>query len=194
MFFLGQVQHGIYVDEHDGIHPDVLNEYYGVQGKPREQIPGQSGAGHPPDEDDEDTESDDNAMDVDSLEDRIAQDYEHNFNHEAVKAPKHANPFTLSLSEEAFSEELLEKEATGFLPGGYGIHPDEWEGNGYPTYEIIRTGRRARKEIRVALPDAIWRPRAELWVRALYTMTTVLEIQMEVDSNSDNSNGSDSDE
>lgn len=180
MFFLGQVEHGIYADELDGIHPDVLNKYYGVAGQPRTQIPGQSGAGHPDDEEDEDLQNDED-MDVDELENQIAMDHAHNFNHEAVKAPKHTKPFTSSLAEQAFTQELQGREDDGILPEGYGIHPDEWEENGYPSYEIIRTGRRARKELRVALPDDMWRPRAETWVRALYTMTEVLEMQMVID-------------
>ncbi|KAK6981346.1 hypothetical protein R3P38DRAFT_2396312, partial [Favolaschia claudopus] len=44
---------------------------------------------------------------------------------------------------------------------------EEWEGEMYPAFEIIKSGRKGSKELRVALPDSIWRPRAELWGRAL---------------------------
>lgn len=45
--------------------------------------------------------------------------------------------------------------------------PEEWENGTYPAFEILKSGRKRSKELRVALPDLIWRPRAQLWVRAL---------------------------
>lgn len=183
MFFLGQVEHGAYIDEYSGINPDVLQEYYGVEGRTIQRLPGQSGAGHPDDENEEE-EGNGEAMDIDieDLPDRIAQDLEHNFNHEAVKTPKHRNPFKSDLAEEAFTDEILKMTTNEEVPRGYGMRRDEWEEGDYPTYEVIRTGRRGRKELCVDLPDDIWRPRAMLWVRALYNMTMILELQMDIDS------------
>jgi hypothetical protein len=96
MLLLGQFEHGAYVDEHTRIHSGVLNEYYGVEGQARPRQTGQTGTGHPVDEDEDDIE-DDISMDEDDfvvdeyeaardgdLEDWIAQDHEHNFNHEVV--------------------------------------------------------------------------------------------------------------
>jgi hypothetical protein len=51
--------------------------------------------------------------------------------------------------------------------------PDEWEDNEYPSVEIIRSGRRGGKELRVALPDFVWRPRAELWGQALDILSRI---------------------
>jgi hypothetical protein len=45
--------------------------------------------------------------------------------------------------------------------------PEEWEDGEYPSYEIIRSGKRTGRGLRVALPDFIWRRRAELWGQAL---------------------------
>ncbi|KAK7029110.1 hypothetical protein R3P38DRAFT_2368283, partial [Favolaschia claudopus] len=53
---------------------------------------------------------------------------------------------------------------------GYGLLREEWEGEIYPAFEIIKSGRKGSKELRVALPDSIWRPRAELLGRALAFM------------------------
>jgi hypothetical protein len=78
MRFLEQIEHGVYMDECDGIHPDVINQYYGVEGKPVNCQMGQSGAGQPPDEgededlyasDDNMEEEDDMDMDMDDEED-----------------------------------------------------------------------------------------------------------------------------
>lgn len=50
MLFLGQVDHGVYEDC-PGIHPDLLNRFYGVHGKPTQRQAYQTGAGHSADED-----------------------------------------------------------------------------------------------------------------------------------------------
>jgi hypothetical protein len=53
---------------------------------------------------------------------------------------------------------------------------EEWDGHWYPTYEIIRSGRRGTKELRIPLPVDDWLPRAELWVIALDLMNRILEL------------------
>ncbi|KAF8054959.1 hypothetical protein FPV67DRAFT_1391983, partial [Lyophyllum atratum] len=44
--FIGQLEHGVYMDDCEGVHPDVINEFYGVHGPPGYRRRGQSGAGH----------------------------------------------------------------------------------------------------------------------------------------------------
>ncbi|EPQ50169.1 hypothetical protein GLOTRDRAFT_23390, partial [Gloeophyllum trabeum ATCC 11539] len=58
--FLGQARHGVYVDDYNGVHPDVLNQYYGADSTQETQHPGRTGAGHSDEGED--------------LEDQIAQD------------------------------------------------------------------------------------------------------------------------
>lgn len=168
MCLLGQVQDGMYVDEHQGVHPDVLNQYYGVHGPRTERGPGETGAGQLPDEEvpgnpileDMDDE------DWDDLDDRVEMAHADNFHHDPVPVPKHANPFDDEMLQ-TFHQVRSVAEAQGVVPEGYGLLPTEWEGEGYPAYEILKSGRRGGKELRIALPDFIWRPRAEMWGRAL---------------------------
>ena len=59
------------------------------------------------------------------------------------------------------------------LPHGYGWHVDEWDEDGYPAVETLRSGRRGRREVEVGLPDNVWRARAGLWIQALDVMTRI---------------------
>jgi hypothetical protein len=172
MRFIGQTEHGIYVDDCAGVHPDVINQYYGVH---RRRSRGNAGGSQTP-EGYEDVSADQDAMDEGDwldLEDRVAADQESNFHHEAVEAPKHANPFPNELYQETFEEALtliLDQGEESEIPSGYGLLPEEWEDEEYPSVEIIKTGRRGGKELRIALPDFQWRPRAVLWGQTLDIM------------------------
>lgn len=46
--FLGQARHGVYKDECEGIHPDVIEKYYGIHGKAAHRPSGVTGAANPP--------------------------------------------------------------------------------------------------------------------------------------------------
>lgn len=61
-----------------------------------------------------------------------------------------------------------------FIPQNYGLRPEEWGENSYPSYEIIKIGKRATKELCVALPYSIWMPRALQWGRCLHIMNHIL--------------------
>jgi len=227
MRLLGQLEHGIYADDCNGLSVDEINSLYGTEGPLRKRHDGQTGAGHPSDEsddseevksmeaDDEDSDesggsivqdeeessmnssSDENMSESesdgdmaddenesgsgefgDNLEehlDRIlsTQELEDNIHHEAADVPEHTDPFDNPENREAFlsSLEILCKE--GIIPGGYGLHMEEWGEDGYPSFEVIHAGRRSRKELRISLPDAVWRPRAELWAQAHHVMSQI---------------------
>ena len=64
---------------------------------------------------------------------------------------------------------------SGILPAGLGIQPKEWDKEGYPTSETIKSGKGGKGELEVLLPDDIWRPRAELWCQALSIAVSILE-------------------
>ncbi|KAF9023504.1 hypothetical protein BDZ89DRAFT_890185, partial [Hymenopellis radicata] len=66
-----------------------------------------------------------------------------------------------------FDDALRLAQSTGSIPHGYGMLPHEWEQGEYPSYELLPVGRRVGNELRINLPDEIWRPRAQLWVQAL---------------------------
>ncbi|KAJ7279925.1 hypothetical protein C8J57DRAFT_997915, partial [Mycena rebaudengoi] len=66
-----------------------------------------------------------------------------------------------------FRDTLAVANENEVVPAGYGLLPEEWENGAYPTYEMLNSGRRSGKDLRIVLPDSVWRPRAELWGRAL---------------------------
>lgn len=192
---MGQVEHGMYTeDDCIGVHPDVIDQYYGTSGTPLRRRRGQTGAGHPPDEEPDEDDNDPDWQDADDdsdsesdeesehsgghqdLEHRISAHHQSEFHHEPVGVPKHANPFGTPELQDAFDTAFEALQSSGQVPLGYGVLPEEWDEEGYPSFEILRSGRRGGKELRVALPDFIWRPRAELWVQALAVMNHTLNI------------------
>ncbi|KAJ7221835.1 hypothetical protein B0H12DRAFT_976253, partial [Mycena haematopus] len=157
MFFVGQTSNGVYVDNCEGVHPDVIGQYYGVHGPAREPEAGETGAGQLNDEDipqvgeDQELDEDDWA----DLEEQIAGAQEANFHHKAVAVPKHADPFSGEASQ-VFDTAFEHVQAANIVPAGYGLLPEEWDSGEYPSFEILKSGRKGRKELRIALPDSIW--------------------------------------
>ena len=98
----------------------------------------------------------------DYLEEAINQETQGEIRHEPIPTPDNNCPFD--------NEELI----LFTQPPGYGLHPEEWGDLGYPAFGTIRAGRRGRKELQIALPDYIWRPRAERWGTALYLMNQIM--------------------
>jgi len=164
MMFFGQTEHGIYVDDCEGVHPDVINQYYGIHGHPTRRASDQTGAGHPVDE-----EGDDDGWE--DIGERVAADQETHIRHEPIDVPETTDPFTNPALREAFEKSFAAVQEQGVIPPGYCLLPDEWEDGVYPSVEVIRSGRRGTKELTVSLPDFLWRPKAELWGQALSILT-----------------------
>ncbi|KAJ7457474.1 hypothetical protein FB451DRAFT_1142707 [Mycena latifolia] len=172
MCLIGQVENGIYLDDCEGVHPNVIQRYYGVDGPGVHRAPGQTGAGQLDDEEISLPSSDlgqnsDSDEEDDDLEAQIEEAHAQNFHHEAVPVPKHVNPFDDEESMQLFYDSLEAAIHAEIVPPGYGLLPEEWDEEGYPTFEILKSGRRGGRQLRIALPDFIWRPRAEMWGRAL---------------------------
>ncbi|KAJ6592483.1 hypothetical protein B0H19DRAFT_1279011, partial [Mycena capillaripes] len=169
MCFIGQVREGVYLDDCEGVHPDVIQRYYGTHGPEHRQLPGQTGAGQLDDEEISllSGDLDDNLEDDDDLEEKIEEAHAENFHHEAVPVPKHSNPFDDDESMQLFYDALDKAIHDNIIPPGYGLLPEEWDDGEYPSFEILKSGRRGGRQLRIDLPDAIWRPRAEMWGRAL---------------------------
>ena len=55
------------------------------------------------------------------------------------------------------------------IPAGYGILPDEYEGDYPDTEELTLSGQ--RKSITVSLAEPIWKARAICWVQALSVLS-----------------------
>lgn len=201
MLTLGRLEHGEYVDDFEGVHPDVLEKYYGSSSKEDRNV-GNGGASEsdgeagiqvsdeevdgnwedeehahvPMDVDDATSSESDDEFGVQTLEGLVEADLANNFKHKAVKVPRHQNPFAGNEEAYALFQSAFEAiVADGVLPAGYGTRPDEWMTSQYPTYEILRSGRRSRKQLRVILPEELWLPRAEIWTQALFVMGEVLK-------------------
>ncbi|KAJ6456213.1 hypothetical protein C8R47DRAFT_1248997, partial [Mycena vitilis] len=178
MFLLGQVQDGMYPDDCQDVHPDIIEQYYGIHGAPARRAPGETGAGQLDDEDIPSRDPDSSDLDDDVWQD-IVEDVESahaaNFHHAPVPVPKHANPFS-DEGMAVFELTLERAERRGLVPAGYGLLEEEWEDGSYPAYEILRSGRKGSKELRVALPDVLWRARAEMWGRGLDILDRLTEL------------------
>ena len=162
MRLLGQSLFGVYRDECEGIHPDVINEYYGVHGAPVDRHSHQSGTGHPVDEE---------GSDNDDVAGYVADQQQQHVHHEAVRVPSHRNPFGDVEKEVQFFNVLHRVITEDVTPDHVGLTPEEWGSDHYPAYETIRLGHRGSKELRVSLAEPIWYYRARLWCQALMSLS-----------------------
>lgn len=176
MRFLSRAQHGVdetipgvhesvlnaYQEDHPEVPPDVLDNFYGVEGPERQRAAHQTGAGHPPDEEDLDEQ----------LDDMIGQEENTNVRHDAIDVPESNSPFTPDV-ELLFLEALRELQQSGTLPGNYKVTEEEWQEEDYPETEILGVGR--RKKLAIQLPLDIWLPRARMWAQALDLMVRLEE-------------------
>ncbi|KAJ7489641.1 hypothetical protein B0H11DRAFT_2229664 [Mycena galericulata] len=131
--------------------------------------------------------SPDSEEDWEDLIEDVQASNEYHFHHEPVPVPKHANPFSDNALQ-LFDSALSEANDLHVIPSGYGMLPEEWENGSYPAFEILKSGRKGSRELRVGLPDSVWRPRAQLWVRALAVLdelTNMLDGLESSDSESD---------
>ncbi|KAH7903832.1 hypothetical protein BJ138DRAFT_1019989 [Hygrophoropsis aurantiaca] len=160
MRFMGQTQHGLYSEDCVGIDPAAINDHFGVHGPEIHRHPAQTGAGHASDEDEE-------SHGTDNDEAEAAQLANANSYHDPVSVPKHANPFQDEQYHQAFITALNTVVQRNMVPLGYGILQDEWDDDSYPSMEVIRSGRKRGKELRVGLPVTKWLPRAVRWCQAL---------------------------
>ncbi|KAJ7498413.1 hypothetical protein B0H11DRAFT_1714965, partial [Mycena galericulata] len=164
MCLIGKMQEGVYLDDCEGVHPNVIERYYGTHGPEIHREAGQTGAGQLDDEEISPPPSD---SEENNLAEQVEEAHAENFHHEAVPVPKHANPFDDEESMQLFYDSLEAAIRDELVPSGYGLLLEEWGDEGYPTFEILKSGRRGGRQFRIALPDSIWRPRAEMWGRAL---------------------------
>lgn len=186
MRLLGQSTSGVYKDDPmDGVHPDIIDRYYGVAGPEQERGSTQTGAGHPDSEDEDDEVLDSHHEgDMDEeLENRVGADQAHNIRHEPIRVARHRNPFRTDEKEAEFLNILAMVVRDELVPVGYGVLADEWDDGNYSELEIIKPGTKG-KEIEVVLPREIWLPRAIYWTQALDLMGHLLIDDEESDSDS----------
>jgi hypothetical protein len=168
------IRYGIYVntdppDDCAGLTIEEIMKGYGIHGEIRRCGDGKTGAGQAQ-EDPVDVVNVDNVQD-DNQDDSMVGSNDITFNDKftapPVRVPRVVNPFTnIPQLHQVFMDTFKQAEGHGIIPEGYGIQPSEWEYGAYPSFYHIRSGKKGR-ELRVELPDLIWRPRTEMWVRAL---------------------------
>ncbi|KAI6139131.1 hypothetical protein BKA82DRAFT_3988947, partial [Pisolithus tinctorius] len=171
--FLGQTQFGVYGDDCEGVHPDVIDRYYGVHGEDRIRERCHSGAGHPADEEDSDDEEPTVVKaQVAELVSAHQQQYAYQ---DAVHVPSFKTPFVNPEDEVFFFEMLHEVIRQKIIPDGFRLTPAEWGMADYPIFESIQVGRRRTKQLDISLAGEIWYDRACLWGQALFCLTHFIE-------------------
>jgi len=177
---MGQLEFGIY-DDYDNVPAAELEQNYGIHGRPIHRLPGQTGAGHPADEDDVwdhiakiSVERNDDWVDMDEA---ATNEVNQNTYNEPIPVPAHNIPFVSDAELEAFRIRLSQYEDSKFIPAGYGMLSDEWENGVYPTIQVIPVGHRGSRQLDIGLPDIIWRPRSQVWVRALDIMNQIQNVR-----------------
>lgn len=143
---------GVYEDDCQGIHPDVIEKYYGTTRTQVCRHAGQTGAGHPPEEYEED------------LVGEVVEDQDPNVRHDAIPTADHEAPLTAPELLAVFSEAiatLRSNDHEEFLRSVVG-NAFTWD-----PMEAIKVGRGRQKELVICLSDAAWEERALLWIAAL---------------------------
>jgi hypothetical protein len=173
---LGQLEFGVYHDNYETTPVEQLNRCYGVYSNAIQRLPRQTGAGHPADEDDDLNAGpgDNDWIDINDANDAIAE-AENNVYAELVSVPGHNDPFASEDEMQLFARTLHRHQTQGYIPAGYGMLQDEWEGGVYPAIQMIPSGRRGSKQLRIGLPHNRWRSRSELWVQALDIMIRLVQ-------------------
>ncbi|KAI9065083.1 hypothetical protein FKP32DRAFT_1568515, partial [Trametes sanguinea] len=172
--FLGQAENGLYADDCRGLSEEEIHEYYGTTpDAPVRRRAGQTGAGHPPEEEEESDEDTSGIEAQDTLLDDIALSQEANVRHPSIPVPTNSCPFPDAEYNAVFCAALNTLRSQGTVPAGYGGRADEQEG-GFEETEVIRYGRRRRKELEVALSESTWQPRVILWIQGLHVMSHIL--------------------
>lgn len=199
MTLLGQLEHGFYIDPCDTMSQQEINIFHGFDedGEPDSDDDDDDDEGSNDSEEDSSefgSESDSNHDSDASSDDRqegfnisevsltlvipiptyiyVLQVIDSNIRHDSVPVPRKACPFNDSQLE-LFKAGFVLIQNSGDIPLGYGVTPSEWDETGYPTTEVMTVGLR-KNSFPISLPDGVWRPRAESWVRALYVMDTIL--------------------
>ena len=165
--FIRQTELGVY-DEDDcqGVHPDVIQEYYGTTDTRVRRHADQTGAGHPPEEYDGDlTEP------LPNLISEVVEDQGPNIRHDAIPTANHEPPLTAPECLELFSDAIsvLRSQDDHNLLRSIAGQVIAWD-----PVEVIRVGHRQQKELVISLEDVVWERRALLWLAALRLLDHLL--------------------
>ncbi|KAF9229011.1 hypothetical protein BS17DRAFT_691077, partial [Gyrodon lividus] len=162
MHFMGQLEHGLYMEDEITLHPDVLNHYYGST---RHQQPYHEGGLQESDGEWEDIDDDEATLHHADLPSLIAEEQATQCLHEAAPVPPQVNPFGHQYLEHAFRQALTQVQEVSHIPPELGIREEEWGNEGYSEMETISSSR-GQRELVIELPHFIWYPRAVKWCQS----------------------------
>lgn len=149
---------GVYnEDDCEGIHPDAIQEYYGTTREHVRRETGQTGAGHPPEEYDNDYVETD-------LVDKVIQDQDSDIRHDSIPTADHEAPSVSPEHLTLFSDCLaaLQNDHQDELLRSVADQAFVWD-----PVEVMRVGHRRQKEVLISLEDVAWERRVLLWLAAL---------------------------
>ena len=158
--FLRQTELGIYgEDDCEGVHPDTIQEYYGTTEDHVQRLAGQTGAGHPPEE------VDDNYVEP-ALIENIVQDQDSDVRHDPIPTPDNEPPMSPELLM-TFSDCLtaLQSGDQGDLLRSITGGPFSWN-----PVEVMRVGHRRQGELMISFADGTQERRARLWLAAIHIL------------------------
>ena len=172
MWLISHVTLGVYHDECEGIHPLTMEQYYGVHGHEQIRLNGQTGAGHPLDEDPEEGDEEIIADGHSGILERLEADIWVQVCHEAVEVPGKGSPFISVEDETKFWLVLDHVMLENTVLTWYGLlsEGDEIEG-GESTLEHIPIGYHGTKYVTVSLAEPVWARRAKTWCQVLTVLT-----------------------
>lgn len=166
---------GVYnEDDCEGIHPNAIQEYYGTTRGRVHRGTGQTGAGHPPEEHDDDYADNHTDIDTDNghnsdcdmetgLVDKVVQAQDSDIRHDSIPTADHEAPLMSPKHLVLFSNCLTAlRNDQGDLLHSMADHPLVWD-----PVEMIRVGHRRQKELVISLEDVAWEKRALVWLAAL---------------------------
>jgi hypothetical protein len=113
-------------------------------------------------------------LEVDDLNEAIANDQDHHIRHEAIEVVETQCPFRSKEGQNVFVAALQEVQAAGIIPDGLGVAENEWGGSFYGETETFKVG---RKQVEIQLPFAMWWPRAVAWAQALEVMVRIQAVE-----------------
>lgn len=97
--------------------------------------------------------------------------------HDPIDVPDAQNPFTDITIQQVFEKALRQICNAGFLPTGFGVRNDEWEGTAYPEFEALKVGQ--TKDIMISLPKLVWLSCAVLFTQGLEVLARTLAMAVD---------------
>jgi hypothetical protein len=155
-----QTQLGVYnEDDCQGVHPGIIEQYYGTIKAQVHQCADQTGAGHPPEEYEDD------------LIGKVIEDQDPNIRHEAIPTADHEPPLTAPGLLATFFEAITTLQSSDHEGTLRSIvdHPTVWD-----PVEVIKVGHQGQKELVISLSDATWERKALLWAAALCLLDSLV--------------------